>query len=142
MSKEAIKVIEECLSINTSDDDNSCHSTNSFINIRQPDFTVKTVDKYDMNLGSINILYENFEENDDSFGSYNYTSQVVFSFDKGYAVAVNTGWNDMTFSGNELVLDIYEHDDYDGFDRTCLTDELREKMIDIQAHRIILNGKP
>jgi len=142
MSKRALEIIQECLSKENDTKPDAWEPVETFINMRYPDFKVDTIDKYDLNIESIEILHEEYHESEPDQWDGDFVSQIVFSFDKGYALAVHSGWWGPTFSGNTHVLDIYEYDDYDGFDRTCLTSELREKMIDVLAHRILLNAKP
>ena len=140
MSSKALEVIENCLS-NEKDKPYDWDPVKTFINLRHPDFKVDTLNKYDMNLNSIEILFEEHTSSNASAWDGEFASQIVFSFDKGFALAVNTGWWGPTFTGNTYTIDICEHNDFDLFDRLCLTDDLRSKMVDIQAHRIILNGK-
>ena len=139
----AFELIARCLS--NKDDNPECDgATESFRNIRHADFTTTTVDKYELNIGSVKIMHkysctDNHDKWDGEFAAY-----VVFTFDKGYGLATHTGWWGPTFSGDTWVLDVYESHDFSIFDKTCLTDDIRadlKELFDKEARNILLNDK-
>lgn len=136
---EALGLISKCLS-NDGDMPDSDSAIESHRNIRYADFTTKTVDVYDLNLKSVNILYKYKGVSADDWDGEQ-QEVVVFKFDKGLAIATFTGWWGPTFSGDTYTIDIHESHNFDIFDKTCLTDEIRLKMkelVDNAVKEVIL----
>jgi hypothetical protein len=111
------------------------------INIRHPDFKVKTVHEYHMNTESVKILYyqppndDNCDRWDGSIDTY-----TVFRFDKGFGMAHHHHWYGPTFSGDNYEINISPYDDWDIFDKTCLTDDMRDTMSDLIFEMVLLRG--
>jgi hypothetical protein len=119
--------------------DNEC---TVHINIRHPDFKTKTVHKYHMNMESVKVLY--YQEADDEHcdrwdGSTD--TYAIFRFDKGFGMAHHHHWYGPTFSGDNYEINISPYGDWDIFDKTCLTDDMREKCLDIITEMILLGGE-
>lgn len=136
-----VNLINQCLEAEDCPGD---HETTVHINIRHPDFTTKTVKKYKMNMDSVKVLYylydDPYENDKDTWDGHNDT-YVVFRFDKGFGMAHYHNWWGPTFGGDNYEINISPYGDWDTFDKTCLTDDMRDKCLDIIAEMILLGGE-
>lgn len=131
---QCIKLIQNCLK---NDDNESDHSITTMINIRTPDFVVKSVKTYELDFESVVIIDSHESEEDEGFTGA-WELWTIFQHSKGYGIAHNNGWQDYTFGGDEYVLDVFLGDDMDAFDKTCLTNEVRDKAIQFYLEKELL----
>jgi hypothetical protein len=135
---DAIALIEQCLQ--TGGDvlvDYNNEPRKPHINVCN-DFNTKTVEEYALNMDSIEILYVYDRKDAGDQWDGDHETAVVFKYDIGYVLAVNTGWRGPTFSEEQWDLYVHESHSWRAFDKACLTDEMREKLVDIIVEKELL----
>jgi len=140
---QAIELIEQCLS-NIKDDPDSDAAIESYRNIRHADFSVDTVPDYYIDLSKVEIMHMRSCISDDDRWDGEHEAYVVFTFDKGYGLASHRGWWRPTFSSETRVLDVHESHNFEIFDKTCLTAEIRADLkvvFDKEARDILLEDR-
>lgn len=138
--QRGINLINSCLEAENVDGD---HEITAYINIRHPNFSTKTVDEYVMNMDSVKVLFFLHDDNDNSNDRCDgcHDTWTVFRFDRGFGIAHYHHWYGPTFAGCNYSIDISPSMDWKSFDKTCLTDDLRDIMSDLMIEMILLGGE-
>lgn len=136
---QVLAMIAEAMSSNSREEQDSDSSTHRYIVIHDG-FKAETVQSYELNRDSIEVI-DSISEDRDNSGDWGHERYVVVSFDKGLALVSDVYSSDYTYSNQEHRIDIMETDSWENFDKTILTDELRNKFINFAVEKEMLRNK-